>query len=90
MHLADFIHVHKYICIFFLNCRYLYCFRSLHPTKYYRDYLAHDVRPDGREISNFRPVIVNIGSITTADGSAIAKVGKTSVVCGIKLVNINL
>lgn len=60
--------------------------RSLHPTKYYRDYLAHDIRPDGRYLTSFRPVVVNAGSISTSDGSAIAKVGKTSVICGIKLV----
>lgn len=64
------------------------CFRSLHPLKYYRDYYSHDIRPDGREFSDFRPVIVNVGSIKTADGSAIAKVGKTTVICGVKAVSI--
>lgn len=59
-------------------------YKSLHPIKYYRDHLAHDIRPDGREFLDFRPVIINIDSIDTADGSAIAKVGKTTVICGIK------
>ncbi|KAK5643943.1 hypothetical protein RI129_007788 [Pyrocoelia pectoralis] len=59
-------------------------FKSLHPTKFYRDYLNHDIRPDGRLISKFRPVIINIGSIATADGSALVRIGKTTVICGIK------
>ncbi|XP_050299565.1 exosome complex component RRP43-like [Anthonomus grandis grandis] len=59
-------------------------YKSLHPLKYYRDYYSHDIRPDGREFFDFRPIIVNVGSITTADGSAIAKVGKSTVICGIK------
>lgn len=54
--------------------------------KYYRDYLSHNIRPDGREFDKYRPIIVNLGSISTADGSAIAKIGGTTVVCGIKAV----
>lgn len=53
--------------------------------KYYRDYLNYDLRPDGRDLRKFRPVVINVDSIGTADGSAIVKVGNTTVVCGIKL-----
>lgn len=59
----------------------------MHPVKYYRDYLAHKLRPDGREFDNHRPIIVNLGSISTSDGSAIAKIGHTTVICGIKAVS---
>ncbi|XP_060532147.1 exosome complex component RRP43-like isoform X2 [Cylas formicarius] len=62
----------------------LFCFRSLHPLKYCKDYLAHNVRPDGREFCHFRPIIVNTNSIVTSDGSSIAKVGKTIIMCGAK------
>uniref|UniRef100_A0A671WNL7 Ribosomal RNA-processing protein 43 n=1 Tax=Sparus aurata TaxID=8175 RepID=A0A671WNL7_SPAAU len=41
-------------------------------------------RPDGRELSEFRTTTLNIGSISTADGSALVKVGNTTVICGIK------
>lgn len=61
-------------------------YRSLHPVKYYRDYLAHNIRPDGRDLDKFRPLLLNIGTISTANGSAIVKIGKTTVVCGIKAV----
>ncbi|KAF7237533.1 Exosome complex component RRP43 [Varanus komodoensis] len=41
-------------------------------------------RPDGRDLGEFRTTTVNIGSITTADGSALVKLGNTTVICGIK------
>jgi RNase PH-related exoribonuclease len=45
------------------------------------------VRPDGRSLQEFRPVSINVGSIKTAEGSAIVKIGNTVVVCGIKAVS---
>ncbi|XP_046747635.1 exosome complex component RRP43-like [Diprion similis] len=59
-------------------------YKTIHPVKYLRDYLAQDIRPDGREFLRFRPASVNIGAITQADSSAIFKIGSTTVVCGIK------
>ncbi|XP_044748617.1 exosome complex component RRP43-like [Coccinella septempunctata] len=59
-------------------------FRILHPVKYYKEHFLCGVRPDGRKLDKFRPVVLNAGSIQTADGSAFAKVGDTSVMCGIK------
>lgn len=48
---------------------------------------AQGVRPDGRSLQKFRPVSINVGSIKTAEGSAIVKIGNTVVVCGIKAVS---
>ena len=48
---------------------------------------AQDIRPDGRQFLSFRPISVNISSITHADSSAIFKIGNTTVVCGIKAVS---
>ena len=45
------------------------------------------MRPDGRSLQKFRPVSVNVGSIKTAEGSAVVKIGNTVVVCGIKAVS---
>lgn len=59
-------------------------YKTIHPVKYYRDFLAQGVRPDGRSLQKFRPVSINVGSIKTAEGSAIVKIGNTVVVCGIK------
>jgi exosome complex component RRP43 len=42
------------------------------------------VRPDGREFLEFRATIINKDSITRAEGSALVKIGNTTVICGIK------
>uniref|UniRef100_A0A3Q3QLM3 Ribosomal RNA-processing protein 43 n=1 Tax=Monopterus albus TaxID=43700 RepID=A0A3Q3QLM3_MONAL len=46
--------------------------------------MKENCRPDGRELSEFRTTTLNIGPITTADGSALVKVGNTTVICGVK------
>lgn len=58
--------------------------RTIHPVKYLQDHLAQDVRPDGRKFLSFRPISINISSITHANSSSIFKIGNTTVVCGIK------
>tara|TARA_B100001123_G_C15285598_1_gene1015523 strand:+ start:1436 stop:2221 length:786 start_codon:yes stop_codon:yes gene_type:complete len=42
-------------------------------------------RADGRAINEFRKVIIETGMINTAEGSAMVKLGKTKVLCGIKM-----
>ncbi|XP_059349529.1 exosome complex component RRP43 isoform X3 [Ammospiza nelsoni] len=59
-------------------------FKTVEPLEYYRRFLKENCRPDGRELGEFRTTTVNIGSITTADGSALVKLGNTTVICGVK------
>ncbi|KAK7503915.1 hypothetical protein BaRGS_00005038 [Batillaria attramentaria] len=59
-------------------------FRTAQPKEYYRKFLEKDVRPDNRELGEFRPTVLNIGSISTAEGSALIKLGNTTVICGVK------
>ncbi|KIJ64950.1 hypothetical protein HYDPIDRAFT_153849 [Hydnomerulius pinastri MD-312] len=59
-------------------------FQRLHPHAYLDRFLAEGVRPDGREPGEWRDVSVNVGSITTADGSALVRMGGTTIVCGVK------
>ncbi|XP_068456677.1 exosome complex component RRP43 [Clinocottus analis] len=59
-------------------------FKVAEPLEYHRSFLKENCRPDGRELSEFRTTTLNIGSISTADGSALVKVGNTTVMCGIK------
>ncbi|GAB5566290.1 exosome complex component RRP43 isoform X2 [Prionailurus iriomotensis] len=59
-------------------------FKTVEPLEYYRRFLKENCRPDGRELGEFRTTTVNIGSISTADGSALVKLGNTTVICGIK------
>ena len=54
-----------------------------------RDYITDLVRQgkrvDGRALDQFRDVILEVGEIKTANGSAKVKVGKTQVLVGVKL-----
>jgi exosome complex component RRP43 len=59
-------------------------FQKLHPTEYFRKFVSQGVRPDGRLLNSFRPTTVHQGVITTANGSAMVRIGGTTVVCGIK------
>ncbi|XP_047370891.1 exosome complex component RRP43-like isoform X2 [Vespa velutina] len=59
-------------------------YKIIHPVKYLHDHLAQDIRPDGRQFLSFRPISVNVSSITQADSSAVFKIGNTTVICGIK------
>jgi len=59
-------------------------FQRLHPKTYLERFLEENVRPDGRDFLEFRDCSINVGSISTADGSSIVRLGDTTVVCGIK------
>jgi len=48
--------------------------------------LARDgKRLDGRAPDEYRPISVDPGFVSTADGSALARIGHTAVVCGVKI-----
>ncbi|XP_057676716.1 exosome complex component RRP43 [Corythoichthys intestinalis] len=59
-------------------------FKTAEPLEYHRSFLKENCRPDGRELLQFRTTTINIGSIGTADGSALVKLGNTTVICGVK------
>jgi exosome complex component RRP43 len=75
-------------------------FKRLHPDEYISRFLAQGYRPDGRKLNGWRDVSVNVGmwslthmsesrliktgSVSTADGSALIRMGDTTMVCGIK------
>ncbi|NP_001088781.1 uncharacterized protein LOC496046 [Xenopus laevis] len=59
-------------------------FKTVEPLEYYRRFLKEICRPDGRELTEFRTTTINVGSITTADGSALVKLGNCTVLCGVK------
>lgn len=59
-------------------------FKTAQPLEYYRKFLEENIRPDGRDLLEFRKTILNVGSISTAEGSALVKLGNTTVVCGVK------
>jgi exosome complex component RRP43 len=59
-------------------------FHRLHPRQFLQRFTARGVRPDGRALTALRRVAASSGSVSTADGSAMVRVGKTSVVAGIQ------
>ncbi|XP_023218698.1 exosome complex component RRP43-like [Centruroides sculpturatus] len=59
-------------------------FKTVQPLEYYRSFLKNNKRPDGRELFQSRQTFLNIGYITSANGSAMVKQGETTVVCGVK------
>ena len=60
-------------------------FRKLYPDQYYSRFLAEGLRPDGRPLSQARPTTIALGAVTTADSSALVKIGNTTVMAGVKL-----
>lgn len=64
-------------------------YRRLHPREYLRRFLSQSLRPDGRSCSGdaqgdgARKATVTCGSINTAVGSAMLKLGHTTVVAGV-------
>ncbi|KAG8194072.1 hypothetical protein JTE90_003017 [Oedothorax gibbosus] len=54
------------------------------PQKYLSAFLENDIRLGNRTITEFRAVLINTNPIDTANGSALVKIGDTSVICGIK------
>ncbi|OZJ06049.1 hypothetical protein BZG36_01143 [Bifiguratus adelaidae] len=59
-------------------------FQRLQPAEYQKRFLAQHVRPDGRGLDEARPTALTMGAISTADGSALVRMGGTTVVVGIK------
>ena len=53
--------------------------------KHMMSVLSQNLRLDGRKTDELRPVSVQIGTISTADGSAHVKFGDTEVIAGVKL-----
>ncbi|KAF7732331.1 Exosome complex component RRP43 [Apophysomyces ossiformis] len=59
-------------------------FSRIQPHEYLRRFLDQNVRPDGRLLDQFRNTLITSGAISTANGSAMVRLGGTTVVCGIK------
>jgi hypothetical protein len=60
-------------------------FKKLYPDQYYARFVAEGLRPDGRPLARARPTTIALGAVSTADSSALVKIGSTTVMAGIKL-----
>lgn len=59
-------------------------FRRIQPRDYLKRFLDNDVRPDSRSPTMARKLTMTTGSINTAVGSAMLKLGRTTVVAGVQ------
>ncbi|KAG8805465.1 hypothetical protein FRC17_005500, partial [Serendipita sp. 399] len=59
-------------------------YQRLHSRAYLEKFVEQNLRPDGRGLGEFRVLQITLGSISTADGSALVRLGEMTVVCGIK------
>eukprot|EP00899_Mesostigma_viride_P012990 jgi/Mesvir1/21692/Mv04112-RA.1 len=60
-------------------------FRRIYPEEFLERFLAEGIRPDGRPLGRGRLPEVTPGAVTTTDGSALVKIGNTTVIAGVKL-----
>ncbi|KAI3987516.1 hypothetical protein MKX01_003202 [Papaver californicum] len=60
-------------------------FRRLFPLRYYERHLLESVRPDARPLGTSRPTCVTLGAVSSADGSALVKIGSTSMLAAVKM-----
>lgn len=59
--------------------------KATQPYEYYLKYIKENCRPDNRKLGEIRPCSVRIECIhSTVNGSAMVKLGSTTVVCGIQ------
>ncbi|CAN8241046.1 unnamed protein product [Cochlearia groenlandica] len=60
-------------------------FRKIFPLRFFERHLSESLRPDGRPLCKARDTIVNLGLVSSADGSALAKIGSTTMLAAIRM-----
>ena len=60
-------------------------FRKVHPVQYHLQYLNQGVRPDGRGLLRARKTLVSAHAASSADGSAMVRLGHTLVIAGVQV-----
>ncbi|GAB2267021.1 hypothetical protein Dimus_002006 [Dionaea muscipula] len=60
-------------------------YKRLFPLQFYEQCLAKSIRPDARQLQKARDATLALGAVASADGSALAKIGGTSMLAAIKM-----
>ncbi|KAG8648901.1 exosome complex component RRP43 [Manihot esculenta] len=60
-------------------------FRRLFPLRFYERHLADSIRPDARPLGRARDTTMALGAVASADGSALTKIGSTTMLAAIKM-----
>ena len=58
--------------------------RTVDPLEYFRTHVRQGVRPDGRGLMRSRKPVLHRSPITSVDGSAMFRLGKTAVIAGVQ------
>eukprot|EP00043_Microstomoeca_roanoka_P017782 m.186497 g.186497 ORF g.186497 m.186497 type:complete len:354 (+) comp16700_c0_seq7:106-1167(+) len=74
----------SFACVLIIDCSAVLLFRRVYPREFYARFLAESIRPDGRPRDQSRSCALAAGTVTSAQGSCLVTLGKTSVICGIK------
>ncbi|THG14968.1 hypothetical protein TEA_018977 [Camellia sinensis var. sinensis] len=60
-------------------------FRRLFPLRFHERHLLESIRPDARPLGKARDTTLALGAVASADGSALAKIGCTTMLAAIKM-----
>ncbi|KAA8517104.1 hypothetical protein F0562_017397 [Nyssa sinensis] len=60
-------------------------FRRLFPLRFHERHLLESIRPDARPLGKARETTLALGAVASADGSALAKIGCTTMLAAIKM-----
>uniref|UniRef100_A0A2P2JZX6 Ribosomal RNA-processing protein 43 n=1 Tax=Rhizophora mucronata TaxID=61149 RepID=A0A2P2JZX6_RHIMU len=60
-------------------------FRRLFPLQFYEKHLSQSIRPDGRPLGKARDTTLALGAVASANGSALAKIGSTTMLAAVKM-----
>ncbi|KAL6540517.1 hypothetical protein OROMI_024400 [Orobanche minor] len=60
-------------------------FRRLFPLRFHERHLLESIRPDGRPLGRARDTTLVLGAVASANGSALAKIGCTTMLASIKM-----
>ncbi|KAA3468045.1 exosome complex component RRP43-like [Gossypium australe] len=60
-------------------------FRRLFPLRFYEKHLLESIRPDARPLGRARETTIALGAVASANGSALAKIGSTTMLAAIKM-----
>ncbi|KAM7270695.1 hypothetical protein ACFE04_029909 [Oxalis oulophora] len=60
-------------------------FRKLFPLRFFERHLAEAIRPDARPLGKARDTAISLGAVASADGSALVKIGSTTMLAAIKM-----
>lgn len=60
-------------------------FKALYPHQYFARFFANGTRPDGRSLSRARATVIGFQAVSSADSSALVKIGSTTALCTLTL-----